>query len=161
MSGHADSSNRKNRSQAGFTLIEMLIVVAIIAMIAAIAVPQIMTAMQKGRVATTQQAMRSLAQALAEYSLKHAEFPKIGDTASLVPVGDGLINGLIAESSYDKLNAEDSWGRPIYYGSDGINFTLRSYSQNGELDPATGEENPSDPNADIICINGNFQQVPK
>jgi type II secretion system protein G len=59
----------------GFTLIELLIVVAIIAILAAIAVPNLMNAQIRAKVARTQSEQRTLAGALENYFAEHGTYP--------------------------------------------------------------------------------------
>ncbi|MFH1742356.1 MAG: prepilin-type N-terminal cleavage/methylation domain-containing protein [bacterium] len=64
----------KNRNPS-FTLIELLIVVAIIGILAAIAVPNFLNAQLRAKVTRTWSDMESLAKALDMYFLDHNEFP--------------------------------------------------------------------------------------
>ncbi len=58
-----------------FTLIELLIVVAIIGILAAIAVPNFMNAQTRAKVARAKADLRSLATALESYFLDHNDYP--------------------------------------------------------------------------------------
>lgn len=58
-----------------FTLIELLIVVAIIAILAAIAVPNFLEAQTRAKVTRGHADMRSLATALESYRIDHAKYP--------------------------------------------------------------------------------------
>ncbi len=58
-----------------FTLIELLIVVAIIAILAAIAVPNFLEAQTRSRVSRTQADMRSAATAIEAYQIDHNAYP--------------------------------------------------------------------------------------
>jgi prepilin-type N-terminal cleavage/methylation domain-containing protein len=69
-----------------FTLIELLIVVAIIAILAAIAVPQFAEASARAGVARTAADMRSLATALESYATDHSAYPPF----AVVP-GNGFV----------------------------------------------------------------------
>jgi len=64
----------RSRSYA-FTLIELLIVVAIIAILAAIAVPNFLEAQVRSKVARTKADMRSVAVALESYSVDFGAYP--------------------------------------------------------------------------------------
>ena len=65
----------KSHSRFAFTLIELLIVVAIIGILAAIAVPNFLNAQVRAKIATTQSDQRSLATALESYRLDHNMYP--------------------------------------------------------------------------------------
>lgn len=58
-----------------FTLIELLIVVAIIAILAAIAVPNFLEAQTRSKVSRSQADMRSVATAMEAYYVDHNEYP--------------------------------------------------------------------------------------
>lgn len=66
-------NNRKNN--CAFTLIELLIVVAIIGILAGIAVPNYMSAMIKAKVAKVEEETRSVFVALETYRLEYNGFP--------------------------------------------------------------------------------------
>jgi len=61
---------------SAFTLIELLIVVAIIAILAAIAVPNFLEAQTRAKISRTKSDMRSLATALESYFSDYNEFPE-------------------------------------------------------------------------------------
>lgn len=60
-----------------FTLIELLIVVAIIAILAAIAVPNFLEAQVRSKVSRVKSDMRSLATALEAYAVDHNKYPHL------------------------------------------------------------------------------------
>lgn len=65
----------KVRKNAAFTLIELLIVVAIIAILAAIAVPNFIEAQVRAKVARAHSDMRSIALAIESYAVDHNKPP--------------------------------------------------------------------------------------
>jgi len=62
-------------SRHAFTLIELLIVVAIIAILAAIAVPNFLQAQTRAKVSRLQSDMRSIGGALEAYRVDHNDYP--------------------------------------------------------------------------------------
>ncbi len=65
------------RTLSAFTLIELLIVVAIIGILAAIAVPNFLNAQIRAKVARVESDMRSIATAMESYRLDHNDYPHI------------------------------------------------------------------------------------
>ncbi len=66
------------RSQAGFTLIEIMIVVAIIAMLAAIAVPSALRARKRAQASSTLETLRDFDAAQDQWAIENGKKP--GDT---------------------------------------------------------------------------------
>ena len=67
----------------GFTLIELLIVVAIIAILAAIAVPNMLEARTRAKVAAATSEMRTVGVALESFRIDHSDYPSRTDMAIL------------------------------------------------------------------------------
>jgi type IV pilus assembly protein PilA len=72
------------RKQSGFSLIELLIVVAIILIIAAIAIPNLMRARMAANEASAASAVRSISVAEVSY---YSTFPSIGYAPSIAELG--------------------------------------------------------------------------
>lgn len=78
-----------------FTLIELLIVVAIIAILAAIAVPNFLEAQTRSKVSRTQADMRTIATALETYAVDYNAYPQchpygVARTADDLGLADGV-----------------------------------------------------------------------
>ncbi len=76
-----------------FTLIELLIVVAIIAILAAIAVPNFLEAQVRSKVSRAKSDMRSIATALEAYRVDFNRYPKFSLTPQPFTVPGGPVNG--------------------------------------------------------------------
>ncbi|MBM3335336.1 prepilin-type N-terminal cleavage/methylation domain-containing protein [Candidatus Sumerlaeota bacterium] len=72
-------------SKRAFTLIELLIVVAIIAILAAIAVPNFLEAQLRSKVARVRADMRSMAVALEVYNLDNNGYPRSANPPTWQP----------------------------------------------------------------------------
>lgn len=63
------------RKQDGFTLIELMVVVAILAILAIIAIPRILAALDNARRSEAVATATSVANAFARYYIEHEEYP--------------------------------------------------------------------------------------
>ena len=71
------------RATKAFTLIELLIVVAIIAILAAIAVPNFLEAQTRGKVARVVSELRAIDLAMESYCIDHGSYPLSGNVSWL------------------------------------------------------------------------------
>lgn len=69
----------KGRMHSGFTLVELLVVVAIIAILAAIAVPNFLEAQTRAKISRVRADLRTFATALESYHTDNDAYPPSGD----------------------------------------------------------------------------------
>lgn len=108
------------RDEKGFTLIEMMIVVAIIAILSAVAIPKFNESLALTNTTRVQADLQSLDTAIAMYRLQNGKYPNdlsdlddYIDVASVqAPTGDVYIDGVLTPNS------------------DNENYTLSSNKQN-------------------------------
>ncbi len=149
----------------GFSLIELMIVVAIIAILAMIMTPNLLTAIQKAKLKSTMEDMRNLGMAVDNYTTDWGV--PVGSDASL----DGNISNLrqYLQPFYTKKFAEnDQWNHAFQYQASGDNYSIGSYGKDGQQDgwPNTAElydppTSKTDFNRDIIYSNGAFTYAPR
>ena len=139
----------------GFSLVELLIVAAVIGLIVAIAIPNLLNAIQRSRQTRTISDLRTISNGLAIYQQDYAKFPTAGSLASLSDVADDLIP-FIGEVPID-----DGWNYDFQYKSDGDTYTLASYGAN--LSPDTPWESGVTTlfDDDIVLLDGAFFQIPE
>lgn len=146
----------------GFTLIELLIVVAIIGIVAAIAIPNIMSAIQKGKQKSTMGDMKTIGNAISAYHVAVGMVPDGADVGALVYLEPNFAK---------KVIRRDGWYHTWHYVCSGgtilpDHYSLGSGGKDGIFTWAhpSGEYSCiaiSDFNNDIIFSAGQFMYAPK
>ena len=137
------------RHSAGFSLLEVLIVVTIIGMLAAMGLPSLLEALDRGRQTSTVADMKEISTALERYAVDYQKYPEVEAFLELRP--------LLEPKYIKKLPREDGWGHAFTYGAEeeGGAYRLSSPGKDGEWEGA-GEEKEKDFDSDIICVDGVF-----
>lgn len=138
--GYAMKNTALVKSSAGFTLIEILVVMAIIGMLAVMVAPNIFNQQAGAQRDAAMSQISSLETALATYRLDVGEYPDSLEGLLSNDTGRAAWNGPYLNRS---AVPKDPWGNDYVYDVDGRQFTLISYGPDG----AQGGE---DDDADII-----------
>jgi general secretion pathway protein G len=117
---------------AGFTLLELLVVVAIIGLLVGYVAPRYFGQVGKSEIATAKAQIDALEKALEQYRLDTGRYPtsEIGLTALVTkPANEPKWNGPYLK----KAVPADPWGKPYAYKQPGEHgdFDLLSYGKDG------------------------------
>jgi len=148
------SRDKTENSSAGFTMVELLVVLAIISVIASIAISGALFAFDQSRLGRTVANARGVSEALLRYQTDNSLLPAGG----LQPVSN--IAGLMAAVSGD-VPTVDGWDQDLFYEPVIVagypTFRVYSYGKAGVPDGAiTG--NWVDFYTDIVVEGGTFIQ---
>ena len=126
---------------AGFTLLELLVVLGIIALLATVAAPQVLQYLGKARTETAKAQISAISTALELYALDNGGFPspQIGLSALVnAPPGAASWKGPYLKR-IEGLN--DPWGRPYIYKFPGKNGQAEVFTLGRDNAPGgTGED---------------------
>jgi prepilin-type N-terminal cleavage/methylation domain-containing protein len=146
--------------QAGFTLVELLVAIGIIATLAAILLPNLMGARERARDAQRKQDLDSVKSALRLYYNDHGEYPfdpPIPAAATYNPDGQVLLSGYL--STYMPNLENIGFEFDYWVSGDRDKFRLRVVTEAGRTEDnlasqaKCGETLAADPTYYMICAN--------
>jgi len=115
---------------SGFTLIEVMVVISILAILAALIVPKVMSRPDEARVVAAKQDIAALMQALKLYRLDNKRYPtteqglqSLITKPSLAPMPDNWKTG-----GYVEKLPMDPWGKPYQYLNPGLHGEIDVFS---------------------------------
>lgn len=115
------------RNAAGMTLMEILIVMAIIGSLLALIMPKVMDNLEKSKIKTTRLAMSSL---VSDINLYYADCGKFPDSLENLTTQDASCSNWGPEP-YTKKLPKDAWNKDFAYSAEGGSFVIRSYGADG------------------------------
>lgn len=124
-------------SDAGLTLIEVIVVLAIIALVAALIVPSVIGRPDEARVTVARADLKSIGAALKIYRLDNGNYPTTeqGLAALVTKPTAPPAPANYAADGYLAQQPTDPWGYPYVYrspGSNGAGFDLISLGRDGK-----------------------------
>ena len=125
--------NKQRLQQAGFTLIELMIVVVILGLLATIVMPRILDRPEQARRMKAKLDIRNIESALALFKTDTGRFPTTSEGLEVL-VSDPGIKGYNSDGYLDKVPV-DPWGSRYIYLSPGVygkDYDLESYGKDGE-----------------------------
>jgi general secretion pathway protein G len=128
--------SKRRKREKGFTLIEIMVVVVILAILAAIVVPKLMTNPDKARITAAKVQIRNIEEALNLYKLDSGIYPSTeqGLDALVTKPNIGEIPKNYRDGGYLPKVPKDPWGNGYVYVSPGSHgdFDLDSRGADGE-----------------------------
>jgi general secretion pathway protein G len=121
-------TDRKTRRDAGFTLLEMLVVLAIMGLLAAIVAPQVLKYLGSSRTQTAKVQIQNITAALELYRLDVGRYPTSEEGLSGLVAAPSSASGWNGPYLQKPSALKDPWDQPYLY---------RVPGQHGEVDVYT------------------------
>jgi len=140
--------HRNGRAKKGFSLTEILVVVAILGILASIAIVRGYRAIQRARQAAAMDDMKDIGIFIANKAINAGQYPPvltINPCPGCPPV---------------PYTRKDPWGHPYSYQGAGNSFTLRCLGRDGQVSAVITNSTPDEFDLDIVMKDGRFVNEP-
>lgn len=148
MHGHHEACPNAFSRDRGFSLIELLIVLAILALLATVALVNYGESLQKGYQSSAMTQLRNFGDALEMYATANR----------------GVYPTQLSDLSPRFMNSvplEDPWGNPYEFNATGRGYTITAFGSDGVPGPQPPSPWNDEPyEVDIILADGNLIQAP-
>jgi general secretion pathway protein G len=127
----------RNRNDAGYTLLELLVVMGILAILTAFATPQLMGYFSKAKTQSVQLQIENIGTALELYYMENGSYPSAN--AGLKALVEATPEAKNWNGPYLKKakNLLDPWGRPYQYNVSNGEYEVYSLGPNGKARSAS------------------------
>ena len=134
MRAHSERVLKRLRAEDGYTLTEMLVVIAIIALIAAVLTPQLMGQLSRARAKSAQLQLDTVASAVELFRSDVGRYPTSAEGLSVLLTDPGSVQGWTGPYIKDPKALNDPWNRPILYkvDADGNSFYVQTLGADGK-----------------------------
>ena len=129
------------QAEAGFTLLELLIVLVIIGILAALVAPQYLDRLESSKITTTTAQIRMLKASLDTMRLDIGRYPTTQEGLGMLvdPPPDPILRGRWHGPYLDGAVPDDAWGNPYSYTYSGAGnppFALYSHGDTSDTSKA-------------------------
>jgi general secretion pathway protein G len=131
------SSARTTRVAAGFTLVEILVVIVILGVLAALVVPRIIERPDEAKVVAAKSDIATIMQAMKLYRLDNQRYPtgEQGITALIAKPEQPPVPPNWKPGGYLEKLPKDPWGRPYVYLNPGVRGEIEVFSFGADGQP--------------------------
>ena len=135
---HLLVSNRQRSvrriTEQGFTLVEMLVVITIIALIMGLVGPRVLNFLGKSKVKAAKIQIQSLTSALDLYALDAGQYPSSSEGLEALMRRPGGVTTWSGPYLKGDVVPKDPWGKPYIYRSPGQHgaYDILSYGSDGQ-----------------------------
>jgi general secretion pathway protein G len=125
---------RSAGGEAGFTLVEMLVVITIIGLIMGLVGPRVLNYLSESKVKAAKIQMQSFSSALDLFNLDTGRYPASGEGLGALIQSPGTIPAWNGPYLKGGLLPNDPWGKPYVYRSPGEHgpYDIVSYGSDGQ-----------------------------
>jgi len=110
------------KKEKGFTLVELMVVIIILAVLTGIAIPSYLALRNRARIQATRSEMQNIATALEMYAADNDAYP-----AGTWAVASGLV---VTGGYMDPVPQDDAWTTTLVWAIVGTGYTLTSWGPN-------------------------------
>jgi general secretion pathway protein G len=125
---------RSAGGEAGFTLVEMLVVITIIGLIMGLVGPRVLNYLSESKVKAAKIQMQSFSSALDLFNLDTGRYPATGEGLTALIQSTGTIPAWNGPYLKGGVLPNDPWGKPYLYRSPGEHgaYDIVSYGSDGQ-----------------------------
>ncbi|MEI9988932.1 MAG: type II secretion system major pseudopilin GspG [Rhizomicrobium sp.] len=131
-----------NRREDGYTLVELLVVLAILGLLATIATTQVLKYLASAKMSTAHAQVESLSSALDLYKLDMGRYPTTQEGLAALKTKPAVADNWNGPYIKSTTSLNDPWGRPYDYASPGKHGEFDLYSGGPDGTTTAGTDPP-------------------